>query len=310
MSKPSAHHHYVPQGYLKGFVNNGELYVINKKYGSIPATTPAGVVYVPGFYTVDTITEKDSSEAEDNFSKIETTCIPIIKKMITGGYLTNPNLADMAIYIALQYGRTPFSRTRMDDVTTVVATNLIKEKLVEAYNDPMKYKEMLEGVKEENPELDFPTREKIEEWILKPGPIAKMKVDNGTYVVQVFESAYSIADALLRKRWIVLRAPRDASFVTSDNPIGLYLNRSLKFGEMLAILLPDVKCFFPLDSKTCLVIVDNDHFELKESIISKDRVKSINRLIYTQAQQYVISSSKPLLRSLKAWHDRKMDDNL
>jgi len=298
-------HHYIPQGYLRGFINNDELFVVNKKYGTIRPTSPAGVAYVPGFYIVDTVSEKDSSEVEESFCKIENVCIPIIKRMIAGEYLTNPNIADLAIYIALQYGRTPFSRSRMDDVTTIMMTNLAKEQLVELYKDSEKYDEMAKYLHENNPDLDVPSREKIKEWILKPGAsLGNIKIDNGTYVKQVFENAENIAAGLLERRWIVLRAPRGVSFITSDNPIGIYLNRPLKTSEILAILLGGVQRFFPLNAKTCLTIVDNDRFELKTSTVTKDQAKDINRLIYDQAHQYVISGSERLLLSLKARHNK------
>jgi hypothetical protein len=155
------------------------------------------------------------------------------------------------------------------------------------------------GLRADIPNIDIPSREMIKDWILKPGPFVHMKIDTGTYVKQFFENAETIADELLKKRWIVLRAPRNTSFITSDNPIGLHLNRSLETGESLAILLNGVQRFFPINAKTCLAIVDNEHFELKKSIISKNQVKSINKLIYDQAQQYVISGSQSLLSSLK-----------
>lgn len=290
--------HYVPQGYLKGFMANDELYVINKEYGTIRPTTPAGVVYTPGFYIVDTVDEKDSSEIEEGFSKIESICIPLIKKIIAGDHLTNSNIADLAIYIALQYGRTPFSRARMDDVTTIMVTNLMKDKLAEAYNDSAKYNEMVEYLQTRSSNLEIPSQEKIKDWILKPGPLANVKIDNCTYVKQFFESADAIATELLNKRWIVLRAPRGLSFITSDNPIGLHLDRPLKMGEILAILLKDVQRFFPLNAKTCLAIIDNEQFELKTSSVTKGQIKCINRLIFDQAHQYAISGSKPLLLSL------------
>lgn len=303
-SKKHPDHHYIPQGYLKGFLNNDELFVVNRKYGTIRPTSTAGVAYKPGFYIVDTIDEKNSSEVEENFSKIETVCIPIIKKMAAEEYLTNSNLADLAIYIALQYGRTPFYRARMDHVGTIVMTNLMKEQLAKAYNDPEKYSKLMSRLQASNSKIEIPSREKIKEWILKPGPLANIKLDNGTYVKQFLENANTVADELLKKKWIVLRAPRNATFITSDNPIGLYLHRSLDSGEALAILLKDVQRYFPINAKTCLVIVDDDHFGLKKSGLSKDQVKDINRLIYSQAQQYVISGSKPLLLSLKAYNEK------
>lgn len=297
-------HHYIPQGYLKQFINDGMLYVLNKQYGSIRPTSPAGVAYVPGFYIVDTLSEKDSSEVEEAFSKIETICIPIIKMMVTGEYLTNVNIADLAIYIALQYGRTPFSRARMDDVSAIVMTNLVKEQLARAYNDLEKYNEMAKYLQASNPDLDMPSREKIKEWIMSPGPIAPVLVDNGSYVKQLFENAGSIAAELLSRRWIVLRAPKKTSFITSDNPIGLYLRRPLIGCEVLAILKKDIQRFFPLNSKTCLVIIDNDKFELLTDNITKDQVKAINRLIFDQAYKYVISGSSQLLLSLYGQHNK------
>ena len=297
-------HHYVPQGYLKGFMNGDGLYVVDKKHNSIRLTAPAGVAYVPGYYIVDTVSEKDSSDVENSFSKIETKCVPIIKKVAAGEYLTNSNIADLAIYIALQYGRTPFSRARMDDITTIVMTNLMKEQLAEMYNSATKYQEMAEHFHTKVTNLEMPSRETIRDWVLKPGPIAKVEVDNGTYVKQFFESAEAIAAELLKRRWIVLRAPRGVSFITSDNPIGLHLNRPLKMGEILAILLEGIQRYFPLDAKTCLVIVDNNQFELNKGFATRGQVKDINRLIYDQSYRYAISGNRNLLLSLKARHDR------
>ena len=294
--------HFIPQGYLRNFlVTKDSLYVLNKKYGRIRATSTAGVGYQPDFYLVDTIDEKNSLEVEKSFSQIESTCIPLLRKLTTTADITNSERADVAIYIALQYGRTPHARSRMDKVATIVGTNEIKQRMADAVNDPTKYDEMVADLSKSNPGVIIPTREKLIEWILKPGPLANIKIDNGTYVKLFFEHAWRIAEGLLDAQWVVYRAPKGSRFVTSDNPIVLKLARELKEYETLGILMPGMVRYFPLSSTHCLVIHGNaSDRKIRREVVSKQVVRAINSLTTSQANLYVISGSKALLESLKA----------
>ena len=275
------------------------LFIANKEYGTVRQSSPKGIGYLKDFYTVDTIDEKDSAEVEKNLSTIESTCLPLINKLKIGDDLSDSEWADIAIYMAVQYGRTPYARARMDEVATIITTNELKQKLADAINNPDKYNELVEAVSTNNPSIHMPSRDELVEWVLKPGPLAKISIDNGTYVQSFFRIAWEIADGLLNTRWIVLHAPRGSSFITSDNPMALSINRELSVYETLAILLPGVVRHFPLDSRTCLMMVgERTAREIQHNIISKNEVRKINKLIYSQALKYVISGNKTLLDSL------------
>lgn len=143
MNNKPREHHYVPQGYLRGFTETKNvLFATNKTFNRIRKTSPKGVGYIKDFYTVDTIDEKDSVEVEENLGKIESKCIPLLDKLITANDLPNAEWADIAIYIALQYGRTPHMRNLMDKVATISVNNYIKETLADALNDPQNYAEL------------------------------------------------------------------------------------------------------------------------------------------------------------------------
>lgn len=290
----------MPQGYLRGFTETpNTLYVYDKDARRIRQTSTKGIAYSRDYYTVDTVDEKDSSEVEENLGKIESVAIPIISELITEDDLTNPKRADLAIYIAVQYGRTPFAKARMDEVATIITTNEVKTVMADAVNDEAKYQEMVKRITEDNPNQYVPPRETLIEWILKPGPLAKVSVDTGTYVKQFFENAWHIADGLLKTKWTVITAPQGTCFITSDNPLALSIDRELKEHEVLAVLLPGVMRCFPLDSKHCLVMTnDLTGRKIDRRVASKGEVRMINKTLSEQAYKYVISGNRRLLESV------------
>lgn len=289
-------HHYVPQGYLRGFTESSNtLYAYNKEVKRIRQTSTKAIAYSRDFYTVD---EKDSSEVEENLGRIETVVIPVLSKIVTDDDLSNANRADLAIYIAVQYGRTPAAKARMDEVVTILTTNETKTIMAEAANDEAKYQEMVERIKSDDPGRYVPSRETLIEWVLKPGPMAKVSMDKGAYVKQFFENAEYTSEGLLRTKWIVVTAPRGSSFITSDNPIGLTVDRKLQEHEALAIMLAGVTRYFPLDSKHCLVMTDNlTGREIERRMANKSEVRMVNKVIFEQAYKYAISGNVRLLRS-------------
>lgn len=145
----------------------------------------------------------------------------------------------------------------------------------------------------------IPSREKLAEMVLGPRIIEEFNLDNGTYVQSIFRIAWEIADSLLKKHWTVLHVPQGSCFVTSDNPMTLSINRELLPNETLAVLLPGVTRYFPLSSKTCLVITDEaTRREINHKAISKNEVRKINKLLYDKSFKYVISGNEKLLKSL------------
>lgn len=293
-------HHYVPQGYLRGFTEDPNvLYVYDKKAKRIRRTSTKGIAYSRDYYTVDTVDEKNSSEVEENLGRIESVVIPILSEVTEDKDLSNPKRADLAIYIAVQYGRTPVAKARMDEVATIVATNETKTIMAEAVNDESKYQEMVERIKADDPDRYVPSRQTLIEWILKPGPMAKVSMDRGTYVKQFFENAWHISEGLLRTKWTVIAAAKGSSFITSDNPVGLSVERKLEQHEALAIMLPGVTRYFPLDSKHCLIMTDDivDR-KIERRLASKSEARAINKIIADQAYKYVISGNEQLLGSL------------
>jgi len=302
MNNKAHRHHYVPQAYLALFTTaDNELYVLSKEFKTIKETSTKGVAYSHNFYTVDTVDEKDSSEVEETFSKIESRCIPIIKNLTESkNSFTNAEYADLAIYIALQYWRTPAARRKMDDFSKAIATIEIREKLRHVSTNQDVYDELLKYFKEEHPDTVLPSMKAMSKWAKSDVELDEFAWDNGTFVQSVFRMAEEIGQGLLTSSWFVLEAPSNSQFITTDNPVILRMTRPLKPFEAPAILLPGTEKYLPLSSKSCLMITDGKWSGINHIKLTKRKVRAINRLAYLQAGKYAISSSQLLLQSISS----------
>jgi len=286
---------------MRGFCEaKNILYAYDKEVRRIRTTSPKGVAYTPNFYMVDTVDENDSDEIEKTLGIIESVAIPILHKVAERKALTRSERADLAIYISMQYGRTPHSRAQSDQVASIIYTNEAKKVIAEMVNDPAstKYQELVDYFKEKRPDIEPPSRDKLVEILLDRKPMYYVEVDNGTFVNSLFDKTEPVGNGLLSRKWVLYEAPSGTSFMTSDNPIGLYVDRELEEGRVLAILLEGVERYFPLNSKSCLVIFDEEYTQdIPYKTISKIEVRRINKILFDQAEKYVIGGNKTLLQS-------------
>jgi hypothetical protein len=300
--KQPREHHYVAQGYLKGFTfdeKKTELFVLNKQYGSVRKSSPKGTAYLFDFYTINTIDEKDSAEIEESLGKIETVSIPILLKIGLGNAITQSEHADAALYIAVQYGRTPYHRARIDEIGTVIVNSHIKSYLSKVVNDPKKYENLKADFHKEHIGIAFPSMGSLIEKLIKPGAMYKITSDNGTFTTQFLDNATPVGQGLLEQKWVVLHPPPGSSFITSDNPIALRSTRKLMPWEQLAIMLPGVQRYFPLTKYSCLLIIDGKPSDvIMHFRISVSKVRMINQLLTQQASKYVMADNDKLLRSM------------
>ena len=283
--------------------SDGKLYTLNKEFRTVRETSTKGVAYSHDFYTVDTVDEKDSSEVEETFAQIENKCIPIIKQIVEGKRtFPNADYADLAIYIALQYGRTPTARARMDNASRIMVTAELKNKLNRVSTDPQQYEELVQDIARDHPDIALPPMAKFDKISKADIVLEDFAWDNGSFVQSVFRMADEIAAGLLRSCWFLLEAPSNSQFLTTDNPVTLRMTRPLKPFESPAVLLPGTEKYLPLSRRFCLAIVDGEWGGIISTKVTRNNVRAINRLGYLQAGKYVISGNRPLLQSISSLH--------
>ena len=129
----SAKHHYVPQFYLKGFLDPSAspyLWVADLEKQSVERHTPKSIAYLTGYYDVDMVGNdavSNKSMFEGILSSIESKASIAIRRIRADNFnLTIEDRYHLSNFIGLQIGRVPIFR----DFIAKAMTQSYEQKLI------------------------------------------------------------------------------------------------------------------------------------------------------------------------------------
>lgn len=196
----SVRHHYVPQGYLRGFscpVRGRQfIWVYDKRPNRAPTCKSVrSIAYAPAYYAqerddgsldTDTLEKGLSVNIDTKAAEFLSSLEPLRKSRFD---LTKDQEGLLAFFIGLSLTRVPSFRDGLRDVYSQIAQHtaeLVAPKLWKGPGDAPKFTAT------------------AKEWVT---------------LDHMVESAGQIAESLLTKEWHFFRSPADTFFITSDNPV-------------------------------------------------------------------------------------------
>lgn len=286
-------HHYVPQGFLRGFAIDGELsrsfvWVYDKGLGRNPRKKSVrSIAWAPAYYAQE---REDGSTDLDTFETgLATTIdsrIPLILKGITPHVDRKVELSDddkgaLAFFLGLSLTRVPSFRDGMNDFHSQIAQIALSQ---EMDKDPE-----LAAVVER-----YGIKAEAKPWVsLRP-------------MVQLAEA---IAASALKKNWQFFIAPRGVPLVTSDNPVVFAGKASglTQFGPAH----PDVELVMNLRKDLALVCTPLRGYESMRAFpLTPSEARKLNRGTVQAARQRVFADhfSEELDRFVKkhAGHEQRL----
>ena len=116
----------------------------------------------------------------------------------------------------------------------------------------------------------------------------------------MLEQALDLARVFLQMNWIVLWSPREAAFVTSDNPVVLIPPPNI--GTSLpgvGVLTPGATTLIPLSTRT-LLCLRNDGLQdgVRYGHVRKNFVRFVNYCVIANSDRFVMARDEAHLRSL------------
>ena len=253
-----AEHHYVPQFYLREFLDPASvgtrspwLWVANLETGKVSRRAPHNVAKRSGYYSIPGQSSVAETEAVERlFSQMETAAAPIVRKLNDGANtLTGQERADLLYFAAFQAMRTPSVRAQFDQFWSDVADMMLQM----SASHPAYFAETWQKA---NPGRVL-TPEEIEQarqMLLKPGAI-KIRAKPILSLQVAFDGVSSaVYPAFDRMKWVVLRSRSpDTFFLTSDTPVGWVdptPRPPIYRGHGLA--MKNVEVSFPVGPRVCL----------------------------------------------------------
>ena len=216
MSNISRNHHYIPQFYLRGFLDPScskeQLCVIDKIKRQHFATSPRNVGSQRDFNRVD-IPGQPIDAVEKLFADIEREIARVLKYVEESATLPEDTDIDTLLYfVALLYGHNPQPRNNLSSFETRV----IKQGLRLSLLGPEKYEFWAQQEREAGKEVvEYEEAKQFVE-----GGNFDIRYGHGHHLKYELQSIDQILFLLGRRKWSLFIAEEDASdFVCSDRPV-------------------------------------------------------------------------------------------
>ena len=292
MSNIARNHHYIPQCYLRGFLDPSlkkkQLHVIDKIDRRCFFTIPRNVASERDFRRVN-IPGKPLDEAEKLLGEIEAEVAGILKDVEEKAIL--PQNTDMEIliyFVALLYVNNPQFRTNLANIETTV----IKQVMKALFFSSERYESYREQEKTAGKELpEYETMKQFvesEDYDIGYGHGHHLK-----YELKTIDNA--VFPLLSRRKWSLFIAEKGASdFVCSDHPVALISigdppkdpNHPYNFGGP-GLAQRDTQLTLPLNRRMALfAVLDGSSYtgtvdEMTVARVNERTICSATRQIYS-----------------------------
>ncbi|XKO55426.1 DUF4238 domain-containing protein [Lysinibacillus fusiformis] len=221
-------HHYVPQFYLKGFLDDRvtpphepSIWVYDKQLDTLKKKGTKKIAELNGYYDLKLITGEITTAVEDFFDKkIEIPSTSILKKILNQTLLTDEERIQFSYFIYFSLARVP------------------------------NFLNYMTWFYRNNDKLNFNLKTSTETSKLVDDTLSFEGLTTLELMIEMSEIFVSI---IYRMNWQFHIAPQNKHFLTSDNPVILNDPSSKKIQPtFMGWNNPNIHLTFPLDSTMCL----------------------------------------------------------
>jgi hypothetical protein len=292
-------HHYLSQFYLEGFADAaGVISLYDRSKREYRRQRAVNTAVETGFYTVSDVDGNKLDDVEKLLAAIEGEAKPAITALTTPtALISDDQHIAIAHFTAAAFLRSPGRRRSYNEGFEGLTKRLMQ------FNAaiPGGIESQLEQLRAEGSEVpEKVTADTIREFVERDA--YSIHVPQEHSIKAMVELLPRIADLLGIMDWVVLHAPANKAFITSDEPFVLMppprLANSL-YGAGLATT--GAMKFFPLTSGMCLGLLDMANGRpswVKHMPSDAEGVRAININIAANSERFVLSHSEPLLRSV------------
>jgi hypothetical protein len=272
-------HHYVPEFYLKRFADAKGKIRVYRSHTRLPAyeTSTKNAAVKTGLYTIAADDGQTSGALESELAKIEAKAQDAISRSLGGTFpLPSDERSDLALFIALQFVRTPEEKERHG-----VVVDTIEKSFYEGMTEEWARERLTEIGKKPTDDLValvMDISRNPESYVFRTHPNDFLRA-----MVQV--AVQGVAPVLSKKAWW-LGTSTGPSFITGDHPLVLIDHPAGLSPYRGGGLLRAEEVFFPLDRHHVLTLRNSPGFEGR-TLVPRERVNAINAAVAGSSYQCV-----------------------
>jgi len=302
----SQKHHIVPRSYLDQWrTKSTQLEIFLHKKGQIVQKGPNWSGFKKKDYNIFD-SDDDYYLPERVTEDVDGQGIVVLRNIDSNRGLTGYERSVLAHYTALQYVRTPRFREEtnafmdanikewfLEDQKSKTDKEILQFKIEiesESYTDPKDIEAIKKIKAMSNIEFIKLHREEAE----KPSySFILNRFGHSKFILKIPEKARGIYEF----QWMLLQAPDNTSFVTSDNPCFAVPKEESDLG--VGLFSPNGYVIFPLRPDLCLMIDPQQRGRYEIPIkLNRKHVKEVNQMILKNSYDVVVAKDKTHLKSL------------
>jgi hypothetical protein len=281
-------HHYIPQFYLRGFIdpaNEPYLWVYEKRSPAIKSVSARDAGLEKGYHSfTNSKGQRDTESIENIFQRIEDSTARVFEGIKNREPLSEEERHTLATFLSLMLTRVPNYRRNventMGDLLKQIA--MMDASNIDWLRENMKTYEQVTGESLGMSPEEFQKTILEGDYELSTSP---------TFSLQMM--SIDLSEAFLDKTWFYLKATDRVKFLTSDNPLS-YHDPTRKRGSYWPEGLADenTEVTFPISKELALVATRRKGVGPGYVPVSHQVVKDINRRTVMSALRFVYSSQK------------------
>jgi hypothetical protein len=289
-----ADHHFVPQFYLRQFLDPASVgtpdpwvWVADLEPGEVSRRAPRNLANRAGYYSSPGGTTVAETEAVERlFSHMETAAAPIVRNLNRGDdTLTPQEWSDLLYFAAFLAVRTPSVRDNFEQFFSDVAEMMLRV----SASHPAHFAETWQKA---NPDRTL-TPEEIEQarqQLLKKNGF-KIRAQPILSLQAAFDGAKdTIYPVFMQMPWVILRpSTADSFFLTSDTPVG-WVDPTPRpaFYSGHGLAMTNVEVSFPVGPRVCLFAGRKLTPGMGALAVEPHHIEQLNtrRVIYSGGQVY------------------------
>ncbi len=248
-------HHYIPQFYLKGFsIDEKRLHLFDKKDKDKKTRfryqSTEKIAFENNLYTFKTKDLKKGT-LEQYFSQVEGEANKVIKKLLEKSSINDQDRANLSLFVAFLYLRTPSSKKNLLGVQ-----EKLREKMARMmFSLPKQKERMKQFFKQKGEEKTDKEIDDLIDFAKNPKrSIIKTKFAPEYWIKQMLTLSMKIAPDFEICGWEVKHTVRKFALMTSDDPVMLIPSERSNSPWGIGLRTPGVKKVIPLSSRAVLII--------------------------------------------------------
>jgi len=282
-------HHFIPRLYLEGFCDQqGMVWTYHKKDADKKShcQKPENTAFINYFYALYSDDGTlDSNTFEDALAEIiESPSASAIKSLRSGQIPSHEDRQRLALLFGYMLVRTPSYRAHYEKEHN----KEFKLMLINIAGDVDRFGQLAADYEKINNE---PLADDVEEFrlaILAGDYNPQIHPNVSLHIMNSIGSAS--AALLVDMKWILLKAPENLFFLTSDSPIFI-TNPAANGFYSPGLLTLDTRVFVPISKDIGLLMIRTTESKLDNQIVNNnmDVVKEMNKAIILTAQEFIYS---------------------